>query len=70
MGMNDKEVKEFMLQAYRIGDFELRFLLTMLRLLVLAVPLCVILIIAIAIFCPKQEKAAPTPQSIEMSMEK
>ena len=70
MGMNDKEVKDFMLQAYRMGDFELLFALVLLRLVILAVPACIILVFTLAIFCPKQEKAAPTPQPVEMSVER
>ena len=68
--MNDKELKDFMLEAYRGGDFDLRFAIILLRLLFLAIPLFIIFTIAIIIFCPKQEKAAPTPQPVEMSIER
>lgn len=71
MSMNDKEVKDWMLQAYRMGDFELRFLLIMLNLLIVMVPISLVLILALAIFCPKQEsKPAPSKHPIEMSVEK
>jgi hypothetical protein len=68
--MNDKEVRELMLQAYRMGDAELRCMIILLNLLVIAVPLCFLLIVCLAIFCPKQETVTHPVQQPTMELEK
>jgi hypothetical protein len=67
--MNDKEVKEFMLQAYRMGDAELRCMLILVHLLFCAVPACFLLIVCLAIFCPKQETKHVTHPVQQPTME-